>query len=57
MQVYNQSIKTYNFLIYTRYKLHVKVADSDADASFVLFDKDVQKLVNGSAAQLLEKND
>lgn len=43
-------------LICLCYKLYVKVSDSEANASFVIF-KDVEKLVDVTASQSLEKQD
>lgn len=37
--------------------MHVRIADSEADASFMIFNKDVKRLIDVSASQLLKKHD
>lgn len=45
----------YNVLFsYYRFRLKIIVSDNTDDATFVLFEKEVQKMLNKSASELLD---
>lgn len=43
------------FFLFIWYKVHLRVADSSGDTTLFLFNKEVEKLINSIAGQLLDK--
>lgn len=43
------------YVIFTRYKIHVRVSDESGDTTFVIFNQDAEKLLDSSANKFVNR--